>query len=194
MRSGRSEKKAKPDASVSRCKFLVEEDLKLRSLVDALGTRSWTRIGCFMPGRTARQCRDRYNNYLADSLFIRPWTPREDAILLERYRAIGPKWVEISKLLKGRSGNCVKNRWYKHLKKGHDRMPHVATAATGSASDPPTEPIEEPPAVEEHPNGGQGQDVGIGDCHWEQILSSREKDAPFDSLWTHVFSIGEHWP
>jgi hypothetical protein len=35
----------------------------------------------------------------------------------EKYAVIGPKWVEISKYLVGRSGNDVKNRWHKHLAK-----------------------------------------------------------------------------
>ena len=33
------------------------------------------------------------------------------------YEKLGNHWVEISKHLEGRSGNSVKNRWHKHLKK-----------------------------------------------------------------------------
>jgi hypothetical protein len=36
-------------------------------------------------------------------------------VLIAKFHQIGPKWVEIGKLLSGRSGNNVKNRWYKHL-------------------------------------------------------------------------------
>jgi hypothetical protein len=70
-----------------------------------------------MPNRTARQCRDRYKNYLLDSLVCDAWAPGEDAIIVEKFREIGPKWVEIAKYLNGRSGNHVKNRWHKHLSK-----------------------------------------------------------------------------
>jgi hypothetical protein len=99
----------------SRHKFTSAEDSKLRDLVTQLGTKSWEEIAKYMAGRTARQCRDRYKNYLLDSLVTAPWTAEEDAIIAERYRQLGPKWVEIAKMLNGRSGNHVKNRWHRHL-------------------------------------------------------------------------------
>jgi hypothetical protein len=85
--------------------------------VDQIGAKSWEAIAKFMPNRTARQCRDRYKNYLLDSLVCDAWAPEEDALIVEKFREIGPKWVEIAKYLNGRSGNHVKNRWHKHLSK-----------------------------------------------------------------------------
>jgi hypothetical protein len=99
----------------SRRKFTAEEDLQLRSLVEQLGIKHWDEISRCLQDRTPRQCRNRYKNYLLDSLVTNPWTPEEDAVLIEKFHQIGPKWVEIGKLLSGRSGNNVKNRWYKHL-------------------------------------------------------------------------------
>jgi hypothetical protein len=101
--------------NATRHKFSPDEDHHLRSLVQQLGAKSWEAIAAFMPDRTARQCRDRYKNYLLSSLVSDAWTPEEDQLILEKFREIGPKWVEISKLLTGRSGNHVKNRWHKHL-------------------------------------------------------------------------------
>jgi hypothetical protein len=89
--------------------------MKLRSFVDTFGTKSWDDIVRWLPNRSPRQCRDRYNNYLQESLVICPWTPEEDAVVIQQYHEIGPKWVEIGKMLRGRSGNNVKNRWHKHL-------------------------------------------------------------------------------
>jgi hypothetical protein len=100
-----------------RRKFTQEEDLRLRSLVDQIGAKSWEAVSKFMPNRSARQCRDRYKNYLLDNLVCDAWTPEEDTMILEKFKDIGPKWVEISKFLNGRSGNHVKNRWHKHLSK-----------------------------------------------------------------------------
>jgi hypothetical protein len=113
--SGMSDKESSPRQPVQKRKFSSAEDAELRSLVDKHGTKNWEEIAVFMPGRTSRQCRDRYNNYLLDSLVATPWTPEEDAIIVERFRRIGPKWVTIARLLKGRSGNHVKNRWHRHL-------------------------------------------------------------------------------
>jgi hypothetical protein len=111
-----------------------------------------------MPARTARQCRDRYKNYLVEDLVCEAWSPQEDAVIVDKFREIGPKWVEISKFLNGRSGNHVKNRWHKHLSKGQRQQ------------QPPTNPIPQPQAqprvlprleaqsapvfVEQHPVGG----------------------------------------
>jgi hypothetical protein len=101
----------------ARCKFTLEEDDKLRTLVSQFGTRHWESIAQYLPGRTARQCRDRYKNYLLESLVAAPWSADEDQLLRQKFAQIGPRWVEISKLLHGRSGNDVKNRWHKHLAK-----------------------------------------------------------------------------
>jgi hypothetical protein len=104
-----------PRSAAPRRKFTPEEDIQLRSLVERLGTKHWEKISRLLPDRTARQCRNRYKNYLLDSLVTNPWTPEEDALLIEKFHQIGPKWVEIGKVISGRSGNNVKNRWYKHL-------------------------------------------------------------------------------
>jgi hypothetical protein len=98
-----------------RRKFTIDEDSHLRSLVDRFGSKNWDDIARFVPGRTARQCRDRYKNYLIESIVQAPWTREEDAIVIDRYRQFGPKWAEISRYLSGRSGNHVKNRWHRHL-------------------------------------------------------------------------------
>jgi hypothetical protein len=98
-------------------KFTTDEHLKLRNLVDSFGTRRWQEIAELMGDRCARQCRERYNNYLAETPTSHPWTAEEDAIIVRKYHEIGPHWVEIAKLL---SGNSVKNRWHKRLcKSGH---------------------------------------------------------------------------
>jgi hypothetical protein len=104
-----------PSGALHRSRFTLEEDIKLRSLVNNLGTKNWDEIARFMPSRSARQCRDRFKNYLRDCLVTNPWTSQEDALVIRQYHLIGPKWVEIGKMLSGRSGNNVKNRWHKHL-------------------------------------------------------------------------------
>jgi hypothetical protein len=110
--------------TTSRRKFLPDEDRQLRALVAQLGTKSWGKIATYMPTRTPRQCRDRYKNYLLDTLVSDVWTPREDALIIQKVQEIGPRWVEIAKFLSGRSGNHVKNRWHKHLARDGPALPH----------------------------------------------------------------------
>jgi hypothetical protein len=99
----------------ARRKFTSDEDLRLRRLVEQYGRAGWEEVAKYMDDRTPRQCRDRYNNYLIDVVNGLPWTAEEDAIVLDRFRAIGPKWVDIAKCLVGRSANHVKGRWQRHL-------------------------------------------------------------------------------
>ena len=84
-----------------------------------MGSHNWDKISQFMPGRSAKQCRDRFCNYLSTNHTNEPWNEEEDEILLRFLSLIGPKWSIISKYIPKRSGNDVKNRWHKHLIKTH---------------------------------------------------------------------------
>jgi myb proto-oncogene protein len=64
-----------------------------------------------MPGRAARDCRDRWHCYLSDFNKNDPWTPEEDALLLEKLGQYGPRWVRIAKDVPNRSDLAIKRRW-----------------------------------------------------------------------------------
>jgi hypothetical protein len=80
--------------------------------VRAYGTTNWQDIAVHLPGRNARQCRERWSNYINPNLLKTEWTESEDDILLRTYREIGPKWFMIASFLPGRSKNSVKNRYF----------------------------------------------------------------------------------
>ena len=103
--------------STRRKRFTEAEDNRLKALVKREGIRNWEEIARRMPGRSSRQCRDRYNNYLFKEILHKPWSPEEDKIIVEKYQIYGPHWVKISQFLEARSGNNVKNRWHKYLSK-----------------------------------------------------------------------------
>lgn len=129
---------SKPPDLTKRKRFSKEEDARLKQLVNGERNKSWDQIASEMPGRTARQCRDRYNNYLFKEISSASWSKEEDEIILDLYKVHGPKWSMISKKLVGRSGNNVKNRWYKFLSK----QQAIFTTPT------PTEPESENEVVE----------------------------------------------
>lgn len=54
-----------------------------------------------MGGRTYKQCRERYTNYLKEGLNVGPWSKEEDRLLLSMHAKIGNKWAEIARHLKG---------------------------------------------------------------------------------------------
>jgi hypothetical protein len=123
-----------------------------------------------------------------DSRVNRSWTREDDALLLHEFRRLGPKWVEIGKILHGRSGNTVKNRWHKHLKHS------LAAMGLRSDSATPCEPATRSdtakfPTIIETPTEDPARTIGISESHWEQMLASLEKDVPFDALWANAFSL-----
>lgn len=97
--------------SVKRRKFTKEEDDTLVKLVDQYGVKSWDHIAEHMTGRTGRQCRDRYRNYLVPGYFNGQWTQEEDDIIREKYLQFGPKWSRMTQFFSNRSANALKNRW-----------------------------------------------------------------------------------
>lgn len=98
-------------------KFTKKEDAQLIRLVKKYGIPNWEEVSKHMQRRTARQCRDRYNNYLSENFKKGSWTESEDKLIISLYHQIGPHWLNISKSLPGRSGNDIKNRWHKTLVK-----------------------------------------------------------------------------
>lgn len=74
-----------------RSMFTYEEDNKLKCLVSYYGTKNWYLISELMPGRNARQCKDRWEKYLDPNINFQPFTQEEDRKLLYLHKIIGPK-------------------------------------------------------------------------------------------------------
>ena len=109
-----------------RKRFTPSEDMLLKAIAAKGTMMSWDEVAKHLPGRTGRQCRDRYNNYLNKLVLHKAWTHEEDQVIIEKYKQFGPRWTVISSFLQARSGNNVKNRWYKYIIK---RFSNITTAA-----------------------------------------------------------------
>ena len=110
-----------------KVKFTVSEDHQLVKLVEELGTQDWNVIASKMENRNARQCRERWENYLSPSVNRAPFTPEEDLLLMQKYQELGAKWVSISKSFNNRTDISVKSRWMV-LKRRNVTMDSLKTA------------------------------------------------------------------
>lgn len=113
----------KAESSPKRKYFTKEEDELLREAALMYGERSWSLIAECVPGKTPKQCRDRWANYLQPSLKFEPWSQEEDELLLSLVSKNGTRWSQLTSHFPNRSTNSVKNRWYWLIKnKGKDKL------------------------------------------------------------------------
>jgi hypothetical protein len=94
-----------------RRKFSAAEDMKLREVVEEFGSTDWACVAAHMAPRNARQCRERWTNYLNPSRVNAPWTAAEDSLLEQKFGEFGTKWQSIADHFPGRSKNDIKNHW-----------------------------------------------------------------------------------
>ena len=100
-----------------RIMFSDQENEKIKFLVAQHGTDSWKVIANNLPGRTPRQCRERWKNYLAPDINKNPWSIEEDKLLYEKYHELGPQWVIMTQFFTNRTQNNIKNRWNTIIRK-----------------------------------------------------------------------------
>ena len=94
-----------------RSRFTKEEDELLKKLMNSQSQPKWSEIARFFNNRTARQCRERYNNYLRPEIVNGPWSSEEDYLLVQLFEKYGPKWSLISQNFNARSAVNVKNHY-----------------------------------------------------------------------------------
>jgi len=97
------------DPRIVKGKWTPAEDMALKAAVEKLGFK-WKQISRLVPGRTGKQCRDRYTSRLNPKLKLGNWTKREEMIALKAHKQFGNKWAAIQKLLPNRSWYTIKWR------------------------------------------------------------------------------------
>ncbi|EAR97265.1 Myb-like DNA-binding domain protein (macronuclear) [Tetrahymena thermophila SB210] len=94
-----------------------DEDNKLLDWVKANGPQKWSLCSETIPGRSGKQCRERWFNNLNPNVKKGNWTAEEDDMIFQGYLQHGSSWSRIAKNLEGRTENSVKNRFYSTVRK-----------------------------------------------------------------------------
>jgi transcription factor MYB, plant len=87
-------------SGVAKARWTDDEDQRLRDAVDAEGDLDrvdWQRVSAACPGRTAKQCRERFKGALDPRLNRGPWTPDEVALVDSLIKTHGHAWGAIAK-------------------------------------------------------------------------------------------------
>jgi hypothetical protein len=99
-----------------------DEDLNLKKSVQMHGGKDWAAIAATVPGRTKRQCSDRWHNVLCLRIALTAgrmgaWTEDEDLKLMTAVpRHCSKNWNNIAAMVPGRTKNQCRNRWHNVLK------------------------------------------------------------------------------
>lgn len=93
------------------------EDVVLALAVNEHGPRDWSFLAQRVPGRIAKQCRERWHHHLNPNISKDAWTDEEDLVIQMGVAKLGHKWSEIALQLPGRTDNATKNRYNARIKK-----------------------------------------------------------------------------
>jgi hypothetical protein len=95
----------------AKMKFTTEEDSLLSRFAMHFGITHWDLAPRLLPGRSVRQCRERWTKYLCPTNSFEPFSPDEDTLLKQLHLQYGAKWVKMSSFFKNRTDIALKNRW-----------------------------------------------------------------------------------
>ena len=97
--------------------WTAEEDKKLVQWVKKQGAMKWSMCSEMIPGRSGKQCRERWYNNLSPDVVKGNWSAKEDYLIFKLFSTQGSKWSKIAESFKGRTENSIKNRFYSTLRR-----------------------------------------------------------------------------
>ena len=101
-----------------KAKWTPDEDAILVKVVEEKGPANWNSLAESLPGRTGKQCRERWLCKLSPDFKNGGWTIEEDNLLIELQGRFGNRWSKIRKHIPQRSSVSIKNRWVSLRRKG----------------------------------------------------------------------------
>lgn len=126
--------------------WIDEEDDRLREIVlrnqKNNCKQNWKDIAEELGGRSAKQCRERWSEYLDPSINLGSFTPSEDELILKEQIRLGNKWRLIANMTQNRTPTAVKVRWHFLQRNGKHLLfknSYKQPATTNRIPPPPTD-------------------------------------------------------
>ncbi|OMJ84016.1 hypothetical protein SteCoe_14939 [Stentor coeruleus] len=100
----------------------IQEDKVLEDYVELYGRKNWKKIAKKLTlqissKRTAKQCRERWENKIKFQHAPCFWSEAEEKLLFSLHMTFGNKWAIISKYFPGKSSNSIKNNFYSTIRR-----------------------------------------------------------------------------
>ena len=80
--------------NIARHTWSEEENDLLKRVVQKYGTYDWTLVETEVPGRSAKQCHDRWN-IINPHIKKGKWSDEEDQIILKSFEILGKQWTKV---------------------------------------------------------------------------------------------------
>lgn len=129
-----AESDASPMKSAKSASWTPLEENRLVKLVEHVGQKHWSVIAASMPGRSGKQCRERWLNHLRPDIRRGSWSEEEELVLAKGHLELGTRWSALAQRLPGRTENSIKNRWNATLRcKGRARTAAETDSAAPAA-------------------------------------------------------------
>ena len=93
-----------------------EEDEMLTAVYNE-GHKNWGALAARIPGRTSKQCRERWCHHLDPRIVKGKWTAEEDRMIISMHREMGNKWATIAQV-----GVCRGSGGLRRVAKGQRRV------------------------------------------------------------------------
>ena len=69
-------------------------------MVNRTGALNWNTVASQLPGRSAKNCRERWHNHFEFGIRKGGWTQAEDELIIKSQASMGNQWAKVYLLLK----------------------------------------------------------------------------------------------